>query len=365
MSKKQAMENPICESGGEMSGTLLELAPEGAPSTAGGPKPVVSIVLPAYNEGDSLPLVIKAVLESLKGVDVRPEIIVVDDGSSDGTREAVRGVMAILHGLHASIRYVRFSRNFGKEAALSAGLEHARGDAVILMDSDGQHPADLLPMFIERWRRGCEVVCAVQQARRQPVLRRMLTGWYYQIMEAGSSVVIPANVGDFRLLDRKVVDAINRLPERNRFMKGLFAWVGFRTEFIPYEAAARLAGSSRFNLLKLFGLGVTGLTSFSVAPLRLVSLAGVLISATSLINGIYLLVEHYVYGDHPSGWATLSVGMMLLSGIQILCLGVIAEYLGRVFEEVKQRPRYVIAEDIDACNGAHLPPHLPPDGKVG
>jgi polyisoprenyl-phosphate glycosyltransferase len=165
-------------------------------------------------------------------------------------------------------------------------------------------------------------------------------------MEVGSAVVIPSNAGDFRLLDRKVVDAINELPERNRYMKGLYAWVGFRMEVVPYDAAPRLEGKSRFNLFKLFSLAVTGLTSFSVAPLRLVSLAGVLISATSLINGIYLLFEHYVYGDHPSGWATIAVGMMLLSGIQILCLGVIAEYLGRVFEEVKQRPRYVVAEDI-------------------
>jgi polyisoprenyl-phosphate glycosyltransferase len=310
---------------------------------------MVSIVLPAYNEGASLPLVVDAVLEALRATDVRLEIIIVDDGSTDSTSK----VMAELLPRRPELRYLRFSRNFGKEAAISAGLEHACGDAVILMDSDGQHPPSMLPLFIERWRQGMEVVCAVQQSRSQPFMRRTLSHWYYQIMEAGSSIVIPANAGDFRLLDRKVVDAINQLPERNRFMKGLFAWVGFRTELIPYAAAERIAGASRFNLLKLFGLGITGLTSFSVAPLRLVSLAGVLISVTSLFYGMYLLIEHYLYGDHPSGWATLSVGMMLLSGIQILCLGVIAEYLGRVFEEVKQRPRYLVAEDSAAITQPH------------
>lgn len=312
--------------------------------------PLISVVLPCYNEGASLPVVINDVLESLAPAGVSVEILVVDDGSSDDTRE----VMAACCASRPAVRYLRFSRNFGKEAALSAGLEHARGDAVILMDSDGQHPTSLLPRFVERWRQGAEVVIGVQKSRRQPVWRRMLTGWYYRIMETGGSIVIPANAGDFRLLDRKAVDAINKLPERNRFMKGLYAWVGFRTELTPYDAAPRLAGASRFNLIKLFALGVTGLTAFSVVPLRLVSLAGLLISLTSLFNGLYLLLEHYVFGDHPSGWATLAVGMMLLSGIQILCLGVIAEYLGRVFEEVKQRPRYVIAEDSAAISQPYM-----------
>lgn len=304
----------------------------------------VSVVLPAYNESAALPLVIEDVLGALAEAGAEPEIVVVDDGSADGTRE----VMTALCARRKDVRYLRFSRNFGKEAALSAGLEHARGDAVILMDADGQHPTSLLSLFIERWRRGGEVVCAVQRERRQPLLRRLLTRCYYRVLETGGSVDIPAHAGDFRLLDRRVVDALNALPERNRYMKGLYAWVGFRVEMIPYDAAPRIAGVSRFSLLKLLGLGITGLTAFSVAPLRLVSLAGVVISATSLITGLYLLFEHYMYGDQPSGWATLSVGMMLLSGIQILCLGVIAEYLGRVFEEVKQRPRYVVAEDTGA-----------------
>jgi len=164
-------------------------------------------------------------------------------------------------------------------------------------------------------------------------------------MEAGSAVIIPPDAGDFRLLDRKVVDVINGLPERNRLMKGLYAWVGFRTALVPFQAENRVAGQTKFTWMKLFKLAFTGLASFTVIPLRLVSMAGFVISSTSLLYGFYLLFEHYVLGDHLPGWATLSVGMMFLSGVQLLALGVIAEYLGRTFEEVKQRPLFIIAED--------------------
>jgi len=178
---------------------------------------------------------------------------------------------------------------------------------------------------------------------------------YYRMMKAGSSVSIPPNAGDFRLLDRKVIDAINTLPERNRFMKGLYGWVGFRSEIVPYEVSPRIAGRSRYSLRRLISLGLTGLTSFSVAPLRLVSVAGVLVSAASVVYGCYLIFEHFVEGGQQPGWPTLAVGMMFLSGIQLLCLGVIAEYLGRVFEEVKGRPLYVVAEDSRAMQTDRAP----------
>jgi glycosyltransferase involved in cell wall biosynthesis len=269
------------------------------------------------------------------------EIIVVDDGSADDTRP----VMLDLCSRQPNLRYVRLSRNFGKEAALSAGLKTAAGDAVILMDADGQHPPALILTFLERWREGYEVVAGVQGARPESWLKRRFKSTYYHFMEAGSSVVIPPGAGDFRLLDRKAVDAINALPERNRFMKGLYAWVGFRTALVPFRAENRVAGHTKYTWAQLFGLAFTGLTSFTIVPLRLVSLAGLLISCSSLFYAGYLLFEHYVQGDHLPGWATLAVGMTFLSGVQLLALGVIAEYLGRTFEEAKQRPVYVIAED--------------------
>jgi glycosyltransferase involved in cell wall biosynthesis len=303
--------------------------------------PLISVVLPAFNECEALPLVIDAVLTALEQESVRSEIIVIDDGSMDGTRLAMQGVCA----QYPNVRYLRFSRNFGKEAALSAGLDVSRGDAVILMDSDGQHPPALLKAMLERWQEGSEIVCAVQATRREPLIKRTLRRWYYGIMAAGAVAAIPPGGGDFRLLDRKAVNAIKALPERNRFMKGLYAWVGFRTDYVPFEAAPRVAGKTKFSMLRLFGLGFTGLTAFTVVPLRAISVAGVGISLLSILYGIYLLFEHYVMGGQPPGWATVTVGIMFLSGLQLLALGIIAEYLGRTFEEVKQRPLYIVAED--------------------
>ncbi|MGO9806980.1 MAG: glycosyltransferase family 2 protein, partial [Rhodomicrobium sp.] len=255
-----------------------------------------------------------------------------------------------------SLRYIRFSRNFGKEAAISAGLKAAGGDAVILMDADGQHPPSLIPVLLEKWRQGFEVVAAVQESRAESWPKRLFKRAYYHLMEAGSHVEIPPDAGDFRLLDRKAADAINALPERNRLMKGLYAWVGFRTTYVPFQAEARIAGHTKFTWGQLFRLAFTGLTSFTVVPLRLVSVAGLFISATSMLYGLYLLFEHFVEGDHLPGWATLSVGMMFLSGVQLLALGVIGEYLGRTFEEAKQRPVYIVAEDTRLKGSTHAPP---------
>ncbi|MGO9547418.1 MAG: glycosyltransferase family 2 protein [Rhodomicrobium sp.] len=302
---------------------------------------LISAVLPSFDECEGLPIVIASVLKVLAGTGFGYEVIVVDDGSTDSTR----AVMMELCAQHQSVRYIRLSRNFGKEAALSAGLKAAGGQAVILMDADGQHPASLIPVLLERWQQGFEVVAGVQETRAESWPKRLFKRAYYHLMEAGSHVVIPPDAGDFRLLDRKAVDAINALPERNRLMKGLYAWVGFRTDFVPFEAEARVAGQTKFTWGQLFRLAFTGLTSFTIVPLRLVSVAGLFISVSSMFYGSYLLFEHFVEGDHLPGWATLSVGMMFLSGVQLLALGVIGEYLGRTFEEAKQRPVYIVAED--------------------
>ncbi len=313
---------------------------------------LISAVLPSYDECEGLPIVIASISQVLAGTGFRYEIVVVDDGSTDATR----AVMLELCARNPSLRYIRLSRNFGKEAALSAGLKAAAGDAVILMDADGQHPPSLIPVLLEKWRQGFEVVAAVQEARAESWPKRLFKRAYYHLMEAGSHVEIPPDAGDFRLLDRKAADAINALPERNRLMKGLYAWVGFRTGFVPFQAEARIAGQTKFSWGQLFRLAFTGLTSFTVMPLRLVSVAGLFISATSLLYGFYLLFEHFVEGDHLPGWATLSVGMMFLSGVQLLALGVIGEYLGRTFEEAKQRPVYIVAEDTRLKGSTHIPP---------
>lgn len=301
--------------------------------------------MPAFNEGSAIVRVIDTVLQELRGCGVEDaEIVVVDDGSRDNTRDVMRALC--LDQPH--VRYLRLSRNFGKEIALTAGLQHARGSAVILMDSDGQHPVELFKTFLARWREGYDVVFATQGHRDEPPLQRLLKRSYYGLMDASSKIHIPANAGDFRLLDRKVVDVLNALPERNRYMKGLYAWVGFKSCGVEFEHGERLAGQSHYNWHRLFSLALTGLTAFTVTPLRLISIAGALVSLAAFLYGLYVVFEHF-YGSHqPSGYATLVVGMMVLSGIQLLSLGAIGEYLGRVFEEVKQRPLYVVAEDSAA-----------------
>jgi glycosyltransferase involved in cell wall biosynthesis len=317
---------------------------------------MVSVVMPAHNEAAALPAVIDDVFRVLHDEGIAPEVLVVDDGSTDDTQR----LMARLAEDRDGLRYIRLSRCFGKEAALSAGLERAHGDAVILMDADGQHPVSLIPRFIRAWRAGAPAVAAIQVQRGEPPLQRWMKAWYYRVSNAGSQVRLVPGAGDFRLLDRKVVEALRALPERNRFMKGLYAWVGFEPEWIAYQAAPRMAGRSRFGWSRLFGLGMTGLTSFSVAPLRLVSAAGSLVSIAALLYGAWLVFEHFFTGAQLPGWATLAVGMMLLSGVQLLSLGVIGEYLGRVFEEVKQRPLYVVAEE----SGMRAPASAPPQGAV-
>ena len=322
---------------------------------------LISVVLPAHNEAASLPLVVEAVTTELRRLDITAEIIVIDDGSTDATRTA----MMPLAAANPQLRYVRFSRNFGKEAAISAGLALARGAAVVIMDSDGQHPASMLAKFIEHWRAGSEIVYASYTKRADPPWLRLFKRFYYRMMRAGGSVSLPPGAGDFRLLDRKVVDVINALPERNRFMKGLYGWVGFKSDNVPYDVAPRIAGRSRYSLRRLISLGLTGLTSFSVVPLRLVSVAGVFVSAASVVYGCFLIAEHLFGGTQiPPGWSTLAVGMMFLSGLQLLCLGVIGEYLGRIFQEVKARPLYVVAEDSRAAPPADYSSEPPREAKV-
>jgi glycosyltransferase involved in cell wall biosynthesis len=310
---------------------------------------LISVVLPCYNEAEGLPIVLASILDVLATTGFSHEVVVVDDGSADATR----CVMLKLCATQPALRYVRLSRNFGKEAALSAGLKAAGGDAVILMDADGQHPPSLIPVLLDRWRQGFEVVAAVQVTRQETLPKRLFKRAYYSLLGAGSHVVIPPDAGDFRLLDRKAVDAINALPERNRLMKGLYAWIGFRTDFVPFQAGARVAGQTKFSWGQLFRLAFTGLTSFTVVPLRFVSITGLFMSITSTLYALYLLFEHFVQGDHLPGWATLSVGMMFLSGVQLLALGVIGEYLGRTFEESKQRPIYIVAEDTRLKASSH------------
>jgi glycosyltransferase involved in cell wall biosynthesis len=303
--------------------------------------PSLSCVMPAFNEQDTLEQVVPEVLHALLALSDRVEIVLVDDGSSDDTAAA----MARLVAQHPQVVSLGLSRNFGKEAALSAGLDAAQGDVVFLMDADGQHPVSLLAPMLAHWREGAEVVYAVRNTRHdQSSLHALLTQWFYRLVNAGSRVKIPANAGDFRLLDRAVVNALKALPETNRFMKGLYAWVGYRSVALNYDPLDRIGGNTSFGLLGGLSLAVTGLVSFSVLPLRLLSLLGLMVSLFALGYGVWVIVEYFLWGIDVPGYATLVVALMFFSGVQLLALGILAEYIGRIYDEVKRRPRYVVRQ---------------------
>jgi glycosyltransferase involved in cell wall biosynthesis len=298
-------------------------------------------VVPAYNEAANLHRVLTSLTATLAGLSERWEVIVVDDGSVDETRHVIRPWLS-----QPGVRCLRLSRNFGKEAALSAGLDHAEGEVVVMMDADGQHPVELLAPMISAWRDGADMVCAQRQARdEESWLKRTGTRWFYRLANVGSPVRIPEGAGDFRLLDRRVVDALTALPERNRFMKGLYAWVGFETRFLPYTPTPRQSGRSRFSLRRLARLALTGVTAFSNFPLRVWSGVGAVIALLALAYGVWIVVEHVIEGHPVPGWPTLVAGLMFFSGVQLLSIGILGEYIGRVFDEVKQRPIYLIGAE--------------------
>ncbi|NCT82571.1 MAG: glycosyltransferase family 2 protein [Comamonadaceae bacterium] len=302
----------------------------------------LDVVLPAFNEAANLVALFAQLRRVLGALTPRWRILLIDDGSSDDTGAVALAARAT--GL--PLRYVRLSRNFGKEAALSAGLALADADRVLLMDADGQHAPELIVAMHEAWLRGADMACAVRANRdEEGLLKRWGTRLFYRIVNASTEFRIPPDAGDFRLLDRRVVEALNALPERNRFMKGLYAWVGFRTEFLPYTPQPRGSGRSHFSLGRLLRLAFDGVTAFSNLPLRIWGALGGSVALCALGYGGWLVVEHLLYGHPIPGWPTVVVGLMFFSGVQLLSIGIMGEYIGRIFNEVKQRPVYLVAQD--------------------
>ncbi|PIQ52977.1 MAG: glycosyltransferase [Comamonadaceae bacterium CG12_big_fil_rev_8_21_14_0_65_59_15] len=307
--------------------------------------PSLSCVIPAYNEARNLPSLVADVLRTLSTLAQQLELIVVDDGSRDDTAT----VMHALCQQYPQLVYLKLSRNFGKEPALTAGLDAAQGDVVVLMDGDGQHPVSLVPDMLAKWRAGADVVYAIRRTRNdQSNLQITLTGWFYKLVNLGNRVKIPANAGDFRLMDRQVVEALKRLTERNRFMKGLYAWVGFNSTAIDYEPLPRMDGKSNFGLRGSLSLAFTGILAFSIAPLRALTITGFMLSVIALGYGLWVVGEYFILGINVPGYATIVVGMMFFSGIQLMSIGILSEYVGRIYEEVKQRPNYLVSQRVGA-----------------
>ncbi|WP_303229080.1 glycosyltransferase family 2 protein [Comamonas kerstersii] len=311
------------------------------------PRPALqlSCVAPAYNEQDNLRDFINALIPAVQALTSDFEIIIVNDGSRDATHDVA--MQLVTQGL--PVRYLALSRNFGKEAALSAGIDHARGNAVLLIDADFQHPLEMLPEMHALWQGGYEMIYGVIADRgAESGAKRLGTNLFYTLMNSGNGVKVPPNAGDFRWMDRKVVDALRALPERNRFMKGLYAWVGFKTAALPFVPKDRAAGQSSFNLKRLGALALLGLTSFTTLPLRVWSVIGGAVALLALAYGLWITLDTLLFGADLAGWPTLAAGIMLFSGVQLMSIGILGEYIGRIYDEVKQRPTYLIARDEDA-----------------
>lgn len=304
-------------------------------------QPPISCVIPAYNEALNLPEILPKIRDQLAALTRQFEIIVVNDGSRDNT-------LATLHSLaaqHPELVVLDLSRNFGKEAAITAGLEASQGDVIFLMDADGQHPPQMLPTMLQKWHQGLDVVYAVRKTRAdQSALHISLTAWFYRLVNFGSRVKIPRDAGDFRLMDRCVVASLNALPERNRFMKGLYAWVGFSSVALDYEPLPRQRGVSHYGLKGAFSLAMTGMLAFSTVPLKLLTVFGLLLSFASMLYVLWVIFEYFYWGIGIPGYATLVVSIMFFSGVQLLALGIMSEYVGRIYDEVKRRPLYFLRQ---------------------
>lgn len=302
-------------------------------------KETISIIVPVMNEEQAISPFVKAVTHELRNINYNIELMFIDDGSTDNTVNMIKA-----EAQHDSrIHYLKLSRNFGKEAAMSAGIEHATGAAVIPMDVDLQDPPDVIHKFIEQWERGFDTVYGVRQSRDEDTKgKKASAGMFYRLFNRITDTTIPYNAGDFRLLDRKVVEVLKTLPERNRFMKGLFAWPGFSSIGISYDRPARQHGKTKFNAWRLWNFALDGITSFSTLPLRIWSYIGGLVALLSLIYMVFIILRTLLFGVSWPGYASIMSAILFFGSIQLISMGILGEYLGRLYIEAKNRPFYIV-----------------------
>ncbi len=298
---------------------------------------IVSLIVPVFNEEETIQTFYATVRQELADFDV--EIVFINDGSEDATEQIIEDIARA----DPQVKLLPFTRNFGKEAALMAGLEHAQGDAIIPIDVDLQDPIEVIPEMIARWRGGADVVLAKRSDRSSDkLLKRKTSQWFYRVHNRMSSLQIEEDVGDFRLLSRETVDNIKRLSETNLFMKGILSWVGGDQAIIEYTRDQRIAGSSKFSGWKLWNFALEGITSFSTAPLRVWTYVGVLIAFIAFFYGSWMIISKLIFGNDVPGYPSLMVVVLFMGGVQLICLGVIGEYIGRIYLETKRRPRYIL-----------------------
>lgn len=305
-----------------------------------------SIVIPIYNEVDNIPDLYTRLTKVMAEMGESYEIIFVDDGSRDKSLKLLKD----FHKRDPHVQVIRLARNFGQQKAISAGLDYANGQAVIVMDGDLQDPPEMIPKFISKWREDYQVVYAIREKRKENFLKRSLYHSFYLILQSISRIEIPLDTGDFCLMDRCVVDMVTALPERNRFVRGLRSWVGFRQVGLPFERDARFAGKPKYSIRKLVSLALDGLISFSYLPLRLSTLLGFVVSVLSLLTAVYYVILKLTIGLQPPGFATLTVLLLFLGGVLLITVGVIGEYIGHILIEVKNRPTYVVHQVFEGQN---------------
>jgi len=299
----------------------------------------ISLVVPVFNEEEAIPIFYKKVREFEELKQHQVEIVFINDGSKDAT-EAIINALALSDSLVVPLS---FTRNFGKEPALFAGLEHATGDAIIPIDVDLQDPIEVIPHLITKWQSGADMVLAKRADRSTDGrLKRKTAEWFYQLHNRISSPKIEENVGDFRLMSREVVENIKQMPERNLFMKGVLSWVGGKVDVVEYARAERVAGDSKFNGWKLWNLALEGITSFSTFPLRMWTYIGLVVAGLSFLYGAWMIIDTLAFGNPVRGYPSLLVSVLFLGGIQLIGIGVLGEYIGRIYIETKQRPKYII-----------------------
>ncbi|MBW3553218.1 MAG: glycosyltransferase family 2 protein [Gemmatimonadetes bacterium] len=313
--------------------------------------PLVSIVIPCYDERENVGPLLERLGATLDSVPARAEILFVDDGSTDGTPE----LLASMRASETRIKILSLSRNFGHQAALTAGLEAAAGDAVVLMDADLQDPPELIPAFLERWREGYEIVYAVRQKREGGWLKRAAYRLFYRTLRLLADIDIPLDAGDFCLLDRRVVDSIAEMPERNRFLRGLRAWVGFRHVGVGHDRPGRERGTPKYSFRKLGRLALSGYLGFSTVPLRIASVLGLMATGLGLGLAVWTVAARLGGNSTPPGWASAMASDLFLGGVQLLMLGIISEYLGRIYQEVRRRPVYILRDRIGFDDAAAAP----------
>lgn len=317
---------------------------------------MISIVLPVFDEEENIAEVYEAVTRQLVSLAEPYEILFVDDGSRDGSLERIRELSA----RDPHVRGVSLSRNFGHQVAITAGLEHAAGDAVIVMDSDLQHPPDLIPQMVAKWGEGYDVVYTIREGRDHAgPLKRWSASVFYRLMNRMCDIEIPANTPDFRLMDRRVVDALRQMPERTRFLRGLVSWVGFRQTAIRFVAAPRSHGQTKYPLARMLRFSLDGVTAFSTVPLRMASYIGLFAALSGIPYALWAIYARLFTDWAVHGWASVVVALLFLGGVQLLSIGIMGEYLGRVYEEAKGRPLYLTQELIgQAAPGARPRPRV-------